>query len=135
MSEILLEVRDLTVQYQTDLETVHAVNGVSFALGREETLGLVGETGAGKTTVALSLMRLLPQPVGKVVSGQILLQGQDIMALKEAEMRAIRGEVVSMIFQDPMTSLNPVMTVGDQIKESLLLHAAGQKDKAAIDRR
>ncbi len=135
MSEILLDVQNLTVQYQTDLETVHAVNHVSFALHKEETLGLVGETGAGKTTIALSLMRLLPQPVGRITDGRVLLQGQNIMELKDAEMRSLRGEVISMIFQDPMTSLNPVMPVGNQIKESLMLHASGQKDKASIDKR
>jgi len=134
MSEILLDVKDLTIRYETDLETVYAVNGISFTLNRRQTLGIVGETGAGKTTTALALMRLLPHPVGRIVSGEILFEGQDIAALKEAEMRAIRGAKISMIFQDPMTSLNPIMTVGDQIKESLVLHNP-MRDTRSINKR
>jgi len=135
MAESLLDVRGLTVEYRTDLETVHAINDISFSLGKGETLGLVGETGAGKTTAALSLMRLLPEPVGRLVAGEIRFQDQNLMALREAEMQAIRGENISMIFQDPMTSLNPVMTVGDQIRESLALHNPNRKSKEAIDQR
>lgn len=118
----LLEIKDLSVEYNTEDATVYAVDGLSIALDRGQTLGLVGETGAGKTTTALSIMRLLPQGIGKVTSGSIVLDGYDIMNLSEKEIRAIRGEIVSMIFQDPMTSLNPVMTVGDQILEVLKIH-------------
>lgn len=135
MSELLLDVKNLVIEYQTDMETVHAVNDISFSVGKKESLGIVGETGAGKTTLALSIMRLLPQPVGKIVSGDILFEGQNIMDLREIEMRNIRGEKISMIFQDPMTSLNPIMTVGDQIKESLILHNAENRTIKEIDKR
>ncbi|MGI6642426.1 MAG: ABC transporter ATP-binding protein [Bacillota bacterium] len=119
---ILLEIEDLHVTYQTDLETVYAVNGIDIRLDHGQTLGLVGETGAGKTTVALSIMRLLPERTARVPRGRILIEGKDILTLPEKEMRAIRGKTVSMIFQDPMSALNPVITVGDQIAEALLLH-------------
>lgn len=123
MSEkVLLEVNGLTVHYETDAETVHAVNQISFSVKRGQTLGIVGETGAGKTTTALTLMRLLPERTGKVCGGEILFDGEDLLGLTEAEMRSVRGERIAMIFQDPMTSLNPVMTVGEQIKEALILH-------------
>ena len=115
MSEQLLEVRDLRVVYESDEETVHAVNGISFSIGKQETLGLVGETGAGKTTTALSILRLLPDRIGKITSGSITYRGEDLLAKTPAQMRKIRGESIAMIFQDPMTSLNPVLTVGDQI--------------------
>lgn len=121
-SEKLLEVKDLEVIYGTDEGVVHAVNGVSFDIKQGETLGLVGETGAGKTTVALSLMKLVPNPPGKIIKGTVEFFGQDIMKCTEKEMRKIRGEKIAMIFQDPMTALNPLDTVGDQIAESLLLH-------------
>ena len=125
MSENILEVQDLVVHYDTDFESVHAVNGISFHLGKQQTLGLVGETGAGKTTTAMALMRLIPSPPGRIVSGQILLDGQDIMTVSEKEMRQIRGRKISMIFQDPMTALNPVLPVGDQIMEVVQLHNKG----------
>ncbi len=112
MSEQLLEVRDLRVVYESDEETVHAVNGISFSIGKQETLGLVGETGAGKTTTALSILRLLPDRIGKITSGSITYRGEDLLAKTPAQMRKIRGESIAMIFQDPMTSLNPVLTVG-----------------------
>ena len=120
--ETILSVRDLVVHYETDDGLVRAVNGVSFDLKRGETLGLVGETGAGKTTTALGLMRLVPDPPGRIVSGQIVLQGRDLAKLSEERMRLVRGNEVSMIFQDPMTSLNPVMKVGDQIGEVVRKH-------------
>ena len=135
MNEALLEVKDLTVKYVTDLETVHAVNRISFSLGRGQTIGLVGETGAGKTTTALSIMRLLPERTGKVDGGEIRFAGQDLLAMPEHEMQAIRGEKIAMIFQDPMTSLNPVMTVGDQIAEALDLHNDQGRSREQIQER
>jgi len=122
MSEKLVEIKDLNVIYQTDDATVYAVNDLNITLNKGETLGLVGETGAGKTTTALSIMQLLPERVGKINQGQIILDGIDITRATEADMRLIRGERVSMIFQDPMTSLNPILTVGEQISEVLDLH-------------
>ena len=130
----LLDIQDLSVQYQTEDATVYAVDGLSFSLNRGETLGLVGETGAGKTTTALSIMRLLPQGIGEVTSGTIMLDGKNIMSISDKEIRAIRGNTVSMIFQDPMTSLNPVMTVGDQILEVLKIHNP-QMTKAELDKK
>ncbi len=121
-TDLLLEVKDLTIQYVTDSGTVHAVEGLDLQLGRGETLGFVGETGAGKTTTALGIMRLIPSPPGVVRSGEILFEGEDLLGKSEAEMRAIRGGKIAMIFQDPMTSLNPVMTVDRQIAEMIRLH-------------
>ena len=118
----LLEVRDLSVEYRTDMETVYAVNHVSFSLEKGKTLGLVGETGAGKTTTALALLRLLPERTGRVPNGEIIFEGRDLMGIKEGEMQLVRGGKISMIFQDPMTALNPVLTVGAQIREALELH-------------
>ncbi|MGI6662505.1 MAG: ABC transporter ATP-binding protein [Bacillota bacterium] len=122
MEERLLEIKDLHVEYVTDEARVFAVNGLDLTVNRGETVGLVGETGAGKTTTALSVMRLLPDLVGRITRGSIILDGIDITRATEADMRLIRGEAVSMIFQDPMTSLNPVMTIGEQIAEVLHLH-------------
>ena len=107
MDEKLLDIQDLQVAYQTDLETVHAVNGITFSIDRGETLGIVGETGAGKTTTALAILRLLPDRTGKIIGGKILFHGKDLLSLSEHEMRRVRGEKISMIFQDPMTALNP----------------------------
>jgi len=131
----LLEVKDLHVIYKTDAETVRAVNGISFDIMPGETLGLVGETGAGKTTTALSILRLLPQDIGQIDGGDILFEGVSIPSVKESEMRDIRGSKISMIFQDPMTSLNPVITVGEQIKESLILHNIEKKSSKELDDR
>ena len=117
-AEKMLEIKDLSVIYKTDLETVYAVNGVTFSLEKGATLGLVGETGAGKTTLALTLMRLLPERTGKVTSGSITFEGE-----------------VSIIFQDPMTSLNPVLTVGEQIAEALHVHNEAGRSKEEIDKR
>ncbi len=133
MSNKLLEVKDLVVEYRTDLETVHAINGISFSINEGETLGLVGETGAGKSTTALSLIRLLPGNIGVVKNGSIEFEGKDLLNLSEKDMRAIRGHDISMIFQDPMTSLNPLETVGDQIAEALYLHAGGGAAKEKKD--
>ena len=121
-TEKMLEIKDLSVIYETDLETVYAVNGVTLSLEKGATLGLVGETGAGKTTLALTLMRLLPERTGKVTSGSITFEGENVVELPEANMRKIRGDKIAMIFQDPMTSLNPVLTVGEQIAEALYVH-------------
>jgi peptide/nickel transport system ATP-binding protein len=120
--EPLLEIKDLTIKYFTCDGTVDAVNGVSLSVGKGETLGLVGETGAGKTTTALGIMGLIPNPPGRIVSGSILFNGEDLTKKTEKEMHAIRGEQISMIFQDPMTALNPLMRVGEQIEEVILLH-------------
>ncbi len=133
MSEKLLEVNNLSVQYVTGEEVVRAVNGISFSLERGQTLGLVGETGAGKTTTALSILRLLPKYTGKVSpDSQIIYDGVNLLGLSEREMRKIRGGKISMIFQDPMTSLDPVITVGDQIAEVLKNHT-DKKKKADIN--
>lgn len=118
----LLTVEDLWVQYKTDDYLVHAVNGVSLEIEHGKTLGLVGETGAGKTTIAKSIMRILPKKVGQIKSGRITMEGKSLLELPEEEMRGIRGNKISMIFQDPMTALNPVNTVGYQIAEAIKLH-------------
>ncbi len=135
MGERLLEVKDLDVIYKTDLETVHAVNGMSFSLDRGEYLGLVGETGAGKTTAALSILRLLPERTGHVTNGSIEFLGEDVLKLSEGKMRELRGEKISMVFQDPMTALNPIFTVGEQIAESLILHNHDNKSNLDIEHR
>ena len=153
MSEALLKIRNLQIDYKTDLETVHAVNTVNLTLNKGETLGLVGETGVGKTTTALSIMGLLPERTARTNRGSIWFDGEDILAIRgkdgaaiseedylaahageevpaptylsNKQLQAIRGEKISMIFQDPMTALNPVLTVGDQILEALLMHNEG----------
>ncbi len=118
----LLEIENLSVIYKTDEATIYAVNDLDLEIAKGETLGLVGETGAGKTTTALSVLKLLPDRIGFVTKGKISLDGIDITRATEGEMQAVRGNLVSMIFQDPMTSLNPTITVGDQIAEVLKLH-------------
>lgn len=118
----LLSIKDLKVEYHSDDETVHAVNGVTFDILRGETIGLVGETGAGKTTIAKAILRILPRLQAKVKSGSVEFNGVDLLSLSETELQKIRGNKISMIFQDPMSALNPVMTIGDQIAESLMLH-------------
>ena len=118
----LLEIKNLSVEYDTDTEVVHAVNNLNFSIDKKETHGLVGETGAGKTTTAKAIMQLIQNPPGKITSGEIFMEGQDLLKMPEKEMYKIRGNKISMIFQDPMTSLNPVMTVGQQIEEVLALH-------------
>ncbi|HET7341373.1 MAG TPA: ABC transporter ATP-binding protein [Methylomirabilota bacterium] len=119
VSDAVLDVRDLQAHLQTRWGLVRAVDGVSFAVRAGETLGLVGESGSGKTMTALSLLRLLPRPAGRIVGGQVLLDGEDLLAKSEREMRRVRGRRISMILQDPQTSLNPVFTVGDQLVEAL----------------
>ena len=117
-----LEVKDLVVEYKSDGQIVHAVNGVNLKLGKGRTLGLVGETGAGKTTIAKSILRILPDVGCKIKGGEVHLNGKDLLKVSENEMRKIRGNNISMIFQDPMTALNPVQRVGDQIAEVVRLH-------------
>ncbi len=122
MNEALLEIKNLNVIYKTGKEVVNAVSDVSLSLKRGEALGLVGETGAGKTTLALSIMQLLPERTASIEKGEILLEDEDLLQLSKNQMRNVLGEKISMIFQDPMTALNPIMTVGKQIGEALLLH-------------
>jgi len=136
MNTPMIQVKDLSVVYDTTFETVRAVNGISFDLDRKETLGIVGETGAGKTTTALSILRLLPFRTGKVVNGEILFDGKNLLDIPEIEMRDVyRGEKIAMIFQDPMTALNPVIKVGDQIAEALHFHNTEKRTREQIDAR
>ena len=130
MAESILEVRNLEIRYVTDEETVCAVNDISFSLEKGESIGLVGETGAGKTTTALGIMGLVPDPPGEIVGGSVLFEGQNLLRMPEKNLREIRGGKISMIFQDPMTSLNPVMTVGEQIAEVVRLHSKMSKGEA-----
>ncbi len=118
----LLKIEDLVVEYRTDGGVIHAVNGLRLELDRGEALGLVGETGAGKTTVAKSILRILPEPPAKICSGSIVFEGEDLLKLSESKMQKIRGNKISMIFQDPMTALNPVETIGEQIAETVRIH-------------
>ncbi|MEX2431326.1 MAG: ABC transporter ATP-binding protein [Dehalococcoidia bacterium] len=118
----LLEVRNLRVQFQSERGVVKAVDGISYDLEEGETLGLVGESGCGKTVSALSIMRLVPSPPGEIVGGQVLFEGQDLLQLSEAEMRRVRGNRIGMIFQEPGTSLNPVLSIGRQLAETIELH-------------
>lgn len=126
----LLEVRDLRTYFYTEEGVGKAVDGVSFELARGETLGLVGESGCGKSVSALSAMRLIPQPPGRIESGQVLFKGRDLLTLSEDEMCQVRGDDIAMIFQEPMTSLNPVLTCGYQISESVILHQNVSKQEA-----
>lgn len=122
MSETLLEIKDLEIHYETDNGIVKAVNGINLILNKGQSLGLVGETGAGKTTTALGILRLLPEPPARIVRGEIHFEGQNVLAMDKNALQKYRGKKVSMIFQDPMTSLNPVMTIGEQVMESLQIH-------------
>jgi len=129
-SKYVLETRDLNVIYDTEAGIVKAVNGVSIHLEPKKTLGLVGETGAGKTTTALAMLRLIPDPPGVIKGGEIFINGEDILKKTVKEMEHIRGSKIAMVFQDPMTALDPVFTVGEQIKESLLQHEKLSADEA-----
>ena len=130
---LILDIENLVVRYETEDGIVHALNGIDLQLGYHQTIGLVGETGAGKTTAALAMMRLVPSPPGVVECDKLMVDGRDILNLPTAKMEEVRGKDVSMIFQDPMTALNPVFTVGEQIAESLELHEHLDK-KAAMER-
>ena len=125
----LLRVRGLSVEFPTRQGPVHAVQGLSFEIARGDTLALVGESGSGKSTVALALLRLVASP-GRIVSGEILFDGRDLVPLSEDEIRKVRGRDIAMIFQDPMMALNPVHTIGDQIAEAVRLHLGGTKAEA-----
>ena len=134
-NDMLLQVKDLRVYYTAGGEIINAVNGVDLEVRRGETLGLVGETGAGKTTIAKSIMRILPDPPAKIGGGEIYLDGQELLHLPEKKMQEIRGKKISMIFQDPMTALNPVFTVGEQIEEVIMLHEKVNRGEAAVKAR
>ena len=120
--DMVLDVKNLQTVFFTNSGLFRAVDDVSFSVRRGETLAIVGESGCGKSVTALSIMRLMPDPPGRIVGGSVTLEGTDLLTLDEAEMRAIRGNRISMIFQEPMTSLNPVMRIGDQITEAVRLH-------------
>ena len=128
--EPLFAVDGLRVEFWTSRGNIYAVNGVSFQLNEGETLGIVGESGCGKSVTMLSIMRLIPQPPGKISAGQILFHGTDLIKLTDEQIRRIRGHKIAMIFQDPMTSLNPVLTIGRQISEALELHLCMTKQQA-----
>jgi oligopeptide transport system ATP-binding protein len=128
--DVLMEIKNLTTRFYTEDGVVHAVNGISYTLEKGRTIGVVGESGCGKSVHALSIMRLIPTPPGKIEGGEIWFDGRDLLKLSEAEMRRIRGAEVAMVFQDPMSSLNPVYTVGFQIAEALKLHQ-GMSDAEA----
>lgn len=129
----LLKINDLTVHYKTIDGLVNAVNGVSIGIMEGKTLGLVGETGAGKTTLAKSIMKLIPNPPGKIVNGEIIFDGSDLLKISENDMRKVRGRQISMIFQDPMSSLNPIMTVDRQIAEVIENHQSGLSSKEVAE--
>jgi oligopeptide transport system ATP-binding protein len=128
----LLEVKDLKTFFFTDDGVVRAVNGVSWHLDEGETLALVGESGCGKSVTAMSILRLIPNPPGRIVNGEIIFEGRDLLKVSDAEMRTVRGNRIGMIFQEPMTSLNPVLTIGQQIRESITLHLGlGEQESTA----
>lgn len=133
MKEYILEIKDLKTRFYTDEGVVKAVNGVSYGMEKGEILGVVGESGCGKSVHALSILRLIQDPPGKIENGELLFYGRDLLDLSDSEMRDIRGAQIAMVFQDPMTSLNPVYTVGNQIMEALKIHL-GMNDKQARER-
>ena len=136
MTEDLLEVKNLKTNFYTDEGIVRAVDDVSFKIKKKETLAVVGESGCGKSITAMSIMRLIPNPPGKIEGGEILFEGKNILKLNQNEIRNIRGNQISVIFQEPMTSLNPVFTIGNQIEESLILHkgiSKGEARKVAVE--
>ncbi len=129
-SSPLLDIKNLSVEFQTVEGTVHAINNLSYSLDEGETLGIVGESGSGKSVSSLGIMKLIPNPPGKIVNGEILYNGKDLTKISEKDMEKIRGDEISMIFQEPMTSLNPIITCGKQIAESLTLHRGLKKKEA-----
>lgn len=126
----LLSVKGLMTEFRTKNGIIHAVNGVSFDLKEGETLGIVGESGCGKSVSVMSMLRLIPTPPGKVTAGEVLFQGRDLLKLSDGEIRHIRGAQISMVFQDPMTSLNPVLTIGKQVSEAYSIHVSATKEQA-----
>jgi oligopeptide/dipeptide ABC transporter ATP-binding protein len=134
MTEPLLSIRDLVTEFATPDGVVHAVDGVSYDVYPGETLGVVGESGSGKSVTVMSVLGLIPQPPGRIANGEILLEGRDLLQLSEREMRRVRGKDIAMIFQDPMTSLNPVLTVGDQLSEAILTHDPDVGEETARER-
>ena len=134
MAESLLSVRDLTVEFDTEDGVVHAVTGVSYDLNAGETLGVVGESGSGKSVSVMSMLGLIPVPPGRIVSGEAIYKGRDLLTLPKKELQEIRGGEVAMIFQDPMTSLNPVLTIGEQISEAITTHNPGVSEDQARER-
>lgn len=130
MANTLLDVHNLTTEFTTQDGVVHAVNGITFSVDEGETLGIVGESGSGKSVSMLSVMRLIAIPPGRISSGEVIFQGQDLLKLSDEEMRQVRGNKIAMVFQDPMTSLNPVLTINTQITEALELHLGMSKEKA-----
>ncbi len=127
---VLMEVKDLTTRFHTQEGTVYAVNGISYTLNEGETLGIVGESGSGKSVQSLAIMGLIPQPPGKIEAGSVMFRGRDLLKLSREQMRMVRGAEIAMIFQDPMTSLNPVLTIGRQITEALRLHLGMNNEQA-----
>jgi oligopeptide/dipeptide ABC transporter ATP-binding protein len=132
-NNLLLTIKNLKTYFYTDYGVVKAVDGINLHVGEKETLGIVGESGSGKSVTGLSLLRLIPSPPGKIVEGEIIFQGKDLLSLSAKEMRKIRGNKISMIFQEPMTSLNPVFTIGNQIAEAITLHQ-GLKRKEVYEK-
>lgn len=130
MTTTLLEVKNLETRFYTQDGVVQAVNGISYSLKEGETLGLVGESGCGKSVSVLSLMRLIPEPPGKITGGEVIFEGRDLLKMDQDEIRHVRGNKIAMIFQDPMTSLNPVLTIGRQVTEALELHMGMDKAQA-----
>ena len=136
MSEELLKVDSLKTVFRTEDGTARAVDGVSFTVGRGETVGLVGESGCGKSVTALSIMRLITDPPGRIESGSVIFEGRDLLSISEKEMRKVRGNDISIVFQEPLSSLNPVFTCGEQIREAIALHqklGRGESKKKAIE--
>ncbi|MEK7484078.1 MAG: ABC transporter ATP-binding protein [Planctomycetota bacterium] len=130
--DVLLEVQNLKTYFKTDEGMAKAVDGISYKLFKGETLGIVGESGCGKSVSAMSILRLIPSPPGKIIDGKIMFEGKDLVSITNTEMRSIRGNRISMIFQEPMTSLNPVYTVGNQIMESIILHQKKSTSEARV---
>src|SRR5437762_9632221 len=126
----LLEIKDLSVSFRTDRGLVRAVEGVSFEVARGETLAIVGESGSGKSVTALSILRLIPDPPGRIERGEVIFEGRDLLRVDEAAIREVRGNEIAMIFQEPMSSLNPVLTVGMQVAEPLTRHRGASWESA-----
>lgn len=133
-NDVVLRVRDLRTYFYTRWGVVKAVDGVSFDLHRGETLGIVGESGSGKSVTVLSIMRLIPSPPGKIVGGEVILDGENLLALDEGEMQKVRGRKIALVLQDPMTSLNPVFTIGDQVTEAIRIHQKLPSRRSVLER-